>query len=786
MAGKAKPVAPARLTPVRSTPSRSAPSRPSHPSSTKTAPIAALPKPGRRNLFDEEDEEDEAEKDKILSDAQRKKRKLNVFMESLKRENEDLETRVGTRKSQSSTSGKDNGRQSLVPRTAFEGRQGSHDVGDPRTTNLFVSNIPEGIDEQTLAEHFGKYGSIASVKIMWPWSQEEKAQKAGRLCGFVAFMRRKDAEEALAKLNGAPLRGNPLACGWGKTVPLPTKPFYTARKETKQLTTGQPFNAQSPRRRSKGRSSGSTTQAKAEVLEVHVQKPKDRGTVHLIHRMVERVIRHGPRFEAAIMEREKNNPKFGFLFDHRHPNHVYYRWRLFASLNGDRSLGWRERPFRLFDEGAIWFPPTTHGEPREDRVSSMDISAESDAEYEQERECLPRGQFGPVARRRLIKMIRLHTEHEHNPEMLHRIGELSISHVDCANEVIDVITQSLLLPDTPYLAKLVRLRLVTEILRHSGQPIPGAWKLRAGFETSLPQIFAHFGHVFSTIASRLKADNFKRQVFDHLHAWETHSLFTHDQLSDFANKFDNANSTLKDTSEEINVETPVVPRVERVGFRPIGAASAEESAMHQEMVSIAASSAVTTQNGDETGARHDADKEEEADDADIDGEPMSELEPAACPPSARSDSEEDIDGAPITNMAYSDTHTAANANHADDDIDEDIDGLPIPAADDDDDDEEIDGLPMDVSSLETGHDRLPSELTEKVQRYQASLAAMPHLHADELARRVDAFRERLIHSQQVPPTGGTEPHATAPTTAAQQQPTGTQPSSVDDIDMFAA
>lgn len=49
-------------------------------------------------------------------------------------------------------------------------------------------------------EAFGKYGPLASVKIMWPRSEEERARN--RNCGFVAFMCRKDAERAMKALNG--------------------------------------------------------------------------------------------------------------------------------------------------------------------------------------------------------------------------------------------------------------------------------------------------------------------------------------------------------------------------------------------------------------------------------------------------------------------------------------------------------------------------------------------------------------------------------------------------------
>lgn len=60
------------------------------------------------------------------------------------------------------------------------------------------------ITEQQLMEIFGKYGPLASIKIMWPRSDEEKARQ--RNCGFVAFMSRKDGERALKNLNGENIR----------------------------------------------------------------------------------------------------------------------------------------------------------------------------------------------------------------------------------------------------------------------------------------------------------------------------------------------------------------------------------------------------------------------------------------------------------------------------------------------------------------------------------------------------------------------------------------------------
>lgn len=56
-----------------------------------------------------------------------------------------------------------------------------------------------------LLNEFVKFGPIASVKVMWPRSEEEKAR--GKMSGFVAFMTRKSAEEARDEMNGASMIG---------------------------------------------------------------------------------------------------------------------------------------------------------------------------------------------------------------------------------------------------------------------------------------------------------------------------------------------------------------------------------------------------------------------------------------------------------------------------------------------------------------------------------------------------------------------------------------------------
>lgn len=94
-----------------------------------------------------------------------------------------------------------------------------------------------------------------------------------------------------------------------------------------------------------------------------------RTVLHIIHRMIEFVIREGPMFEALIMSREIENPAFSFLFDNESPAHIYYRWKLFSLLQGDTPNEWNEKEFRMFKGGPIWKPPMvnfyTQGMPDE-------------------------------------------------------------------------------------------------------------------------------------------------------------------------------------------------------------------------------------------------------------------------------------------------------------------------------------------------------------------------------------------------------------------------------------
>jgi len=56
-----------------------------------------------------------------------------------------------------------------------------------------------------------------------------------------------------------------------------------------------------------------------ELLEVNVQRPRDPTVLRRIHAVIQGVAEYGPDFEALLMEHEKFNEDYAFLFDSNVP-----------------------------------------------------------------------------------------------------------------------------------------------------------------------------------------------------------------------------------------------------------------------------------------------------------------------------------------------------------------------------------------------------------------------------------------------------------------------------------
>uniref|UniRef100_A0A182XJG0 U2 snRNP-associated SURP motif-containing protein n=1 Tax=Anopheles quadriannulatus TaxID=34691 RepID=A0A182XJG0_ANOQN len=413
-----------------------------------------------------------------------------------------------------------------------ETESGSFDNGDPNTTNLYLGNLNPKISEQALMELFGKYGPLASIKIMWPRSEEEKMRN--RNCGFVAYMSRRDAERALRALNGRDVMGYEMKLGWGKSVPIMTHPIYVPPKLLAYTLppppSGLPFNAQphpSDLDNIPKMTSGAYM-AEPELKEqmdavlfksvVKVVIPTERPLLMLIHRMVEFVIREGPMFEALIMTKEMDNPMYKFLFENESPAHIYYRWKLFSLLQGDTPGDWRTKEFRMFKSGSIWKPPPinfyTQGMPDELLADEEGIEAN-------------KGNLSVAQRDRLEDLIRHLT-----PER-QKIGDamiFCIEHADAAEEICECITESLSSNETVVKKKVARIYLISDILHNSAVKVQNASFFRKAMEKNLLDIFRNLNAYYMQLDSRLKAEGFKSRVMGVFRAWEEWAIYPRDFL----------------------------------------------------------------------------------------------------------------------------------------------------------------------------------------------------------------------------------------------------------------
>ena len=133
-----------------------------------------------------------------------------LFLQEMKREQQDRDARLAGRKAgggKFAMGDRPPGGGSLfdvAPPLGYNAGSGSHtDTGDNTTTNLYVGNIPPTVTEDILWRQFSVYGAIASVKIMWPRTDEERARN--RNCGFVQYMERQAAERGKNAMDGTKL-----------------------------------------------------------------------------------------------------------------------------------------------------------------------------------------------------------------------------------------------------------------------------------------------------------------------------------------------------------------------------------------------------------------------------------------------------------------------------------------------------------------------------------------------------------------------------------------------------
>ncbi|GMI83860.1 reduced red-light responses in cry1cry2 background 1 [Hibiscus trionum] len=456
-----------------------------------------------------------------------KSRNIDHFMEELKHEQEMRERRNHEREHWRDGRHSDN----AAPSSRFDelpddfdpsGKlPGSFDDGDPQTTNLYVGNLAPNVDENFLLRTFGRFGPIASVKIMWPRTEEERRRQ--RNCGFVAFMNRADGQAAKDEMQGVVVYEYELKIGWGKSVALPSQalpappPGHMAirSKEGSSIILSGPS----------GPPVTSVPNQNSELIltpnvpDIMVIPPDDDHLRHVIDTMALYVLDGGCAFEQAIMERGRGNPLFSFLFELGSKEHTYYVWRLYSFAQGDTLQRWRTEPFIMIIGSGRWVPPPlpTTKSPEHEKESTATYAAGRNRRLEPERTLTDpqRDEFEDMLRALTLE----------RSQIKEAMG-FALDNADAAGEIVEVLTESLTLKETPIPTKVARLMLVSDILHNSSAPVKNASAYRTKFEATLPDIMESFNDLYRSVTGRITAEALKERVLKVLQVWSDWFLFS--------------------------------------------------------------------------------------------------------------------------------------------------------------------------------------------------------------------------------------------------------------------
>ncbi|KAB1213532.1 U2 snRNP-associated SURP motif-containing protein [Morella rubra] len=255
------------------------------------------------------------------------------------------------------------------------------------------------------------------------------------------------------------------------------------------------------------------------IPDINVVPPNDDHLHHVIDTMALYVLDGGCAFEQAIMERGRGNPLFNFLFELGSKEHTYYVWRLYSFAQGDTLQRWRTEPFIMITGSGRWIPPPlpTVKSPEHEKESGSTFAAGRSRRVEPERTLTDsqRDEFEDMLRALTLE----------RSQIKEAMG-FSLDNADAAGEIVEVLTESLTLKETPIPTKVARLMLVSDVLHNSSAPVKNASAYRTKFEATLPDIMESFNDLYRSITGRITAEALKERVLKVLQVWSDWFLFS--------------------------------------------------------------------------------------------------------------------------------------------------------------------------------------------------------------------------------------------------------------------
>ncbi|VWU50735.1 U2 snRNP-associated SURP motif-containing protein, putative [Hepatocystis sp. ex Piliocolobus tephrosceles] len=364
-----------------------------------------------------------------------------------------------------------------------------------KISNLYLGNLSPEVTEEYLCQKFGKFGKVNSVKIMYPRKDEDK--KKARICGFVCFENRSDAENAKEALDGVEMFGNIVRIGWSKTIPKISTNNKNENSNTifdkSNYTTNNNINSYNDNSNKK----------------IVINLPEDKKIKRIIDLLAKYVTEEGYTFEETIKQKEVANPLFSFLFN-TSDLYYYYKWRVFSYAQGDSYKNWRADPFQMFENSYVYIPPVPQNKKSKILKNKEKTKNKKNSKMNEKTK---------------NKLIHILSNLNKKRVSICRAMIFCTRHSDFSCDIVNVISNFLIDLKYDLLKKINLLYLLSDILYNCSNQFYSSWSYRKHMEEQLPRIFYYFRKNLKNCDSKIKAKIFADSIINIFHMWDVWAIY---------------------------------------------------------------------------------------------------------------------------------------------------------------------------------------------------------------------------------------------------------------------
>lgn len=400
---------------------------------------------------------------------------------------------------------------------------------------------------------------------MWPRTLEERSRN--RHTGFVCFMNRQDAEDAMEACSETdPFKvGRQLMMRWGKNVKKVADGIPIVKKGTGGI--GAQIQTKTHTENRTAANDVKATLAADPSNTIRVIPPSDVRKLQLITMVASFIAKDGEQLERMLAQQEAGNPDFQFLTlscdasEQTKQEKVFYKWRVYSLCQGDGFHTWRTEPFKMiYPNGCTWIPP-----PRDDEAAKQE--AEETKQKEQEIQIQKQTRRLQSTTRSYMTGRQLEQARRGGADAGAKLSNVELAQFEklfkeelCASresicqamafcfeksgaaKQLSCMLKELILnnvPSTSIETITARLFLISDILFNSQQPgIRNAFMYRDAIEQMSPEVFTSIGVFARENFGRMSTGRLASSINAIFSAWVNWGVFDHAFIDELQARFE--------------------------------------------------------------------------------------------------------------------------------------------------------------------------------------------------------------------------------------------------------